>query len=447
MNSYNIKSFLITILLFFYSLNFLIEITEFNYFYEILLPTRLIFIAVNILIFFFLRNFLKVNGSKTKIELFSIIFFLFAVFNYKDVSTDYFWKSIPDSRTYLALGQNLFECFRLTMSCESGTHLEFAIGQPIISGLLSKYFYNYSFVISILMITFVIHTISDISYKKYKTTSGLGLFYLLSHSLIYELTPMMISEVSFTFLIFVFLKLFFSKNKQKYNLMPVVYAFSILVRPVGIALLPIFGFIFRRRVYTYLILLLILFFAAGFNYFTADQFTISDFNLDSRQDGMFENTGYIDYFFDLAFSDYNTKSNFIDFIKENYSRLYGKSSKDCNFNETCFFYNPKYNEDGTVPQFFMNSNLGKIFNKFLELFYNLRSPQGIGLIVLPLTMLIPFISKKFSAERLLSLSIFLLIIPSIITTEFGNRWNFTILFISSLIIEMTTSSMIYKQNK
>ena len=94
------------------------------------------------------------------------------------------------------------------MSCESGTHLEFAIGQPIISGLLSKYFYNYSFVISILMITFVIHTISDISYKKYKTTSGLGLFYLLSHSLIYELTPMMISEVSFTFLIFVFLKLF-----------------------------------------------------------------------------------------------------------------------------------------------------------------------------------------------------------------------------------------------
>ena len=75
MNSYNIKSFLITILLFFYSLNFLIEITEFNYFYEILLPTRLIFIAVNILIFFFLRNFLKVNGSKTKIELFSIIFF------------------------------------------------------------------------------------------------------------------------------------------------------------------------------------------------------------------------------------------------------------------------------------------------------------------------------------------------------------------------------------
>ena len=58
------------------------------------------------------------------------------------------------------------------------------------------------------------------------------------------------------------------------------------------------------------------------------------------------------------------------------------------------FYNPKYNEDGTVPQFFMNSNLGKIFNKFLELFYNLRSPQGIGLIVLPLTMLIPFISKN-----------------------------------------------------
>ena len=73
--------------------------------------------------------------------------------------------------------------------------------------------------------------------------------------------------------------------------------------------------------------------------------------------------------------------------------------------------------------------------------------QGIGLAILPLTLLLPFLSKRFKFERALSSSIILLIIPSLITAEFGNRWNFTILFISSLIIEMTTSSIIYKQNK
>ena len=80
-------------------------------------------------------------------------------------------------------------------------------------------------------------------------------------------------------------------------------------------------------------------------------------------------------------------------------------------------------------------------------FFNIRAPQGIGLVILPLTLLLPFLSKRFTFERVLSLSIVLLIIPSLITAEFGNRWNFTILFISSLIIEMTTSSIIYKQNK
>ena len=188
-------------------------------------------------------------------------------------------------------------------------------------------------------------------------------------------------------------------------------------------------------------------FCCWFNFVTAGEFTISDFNVDSRQDGLFENSGYVDYFYELIFSDNNTKYEFIDFTSENYYRLYGKSSKDCDFIETCFFYNPKYNQDGTVPDFFANSTIGNIFERYLVFFFNIRAPQGIGLMILPLTVLLPFLSKRFKFERILSLSIVLLIIPSLITAEFGNRWNFTILFISSLIIEMTTSSIIYKQNK
>ena len=447
MKKLSIKSFLITILIFNYLLNILITKSYFNYFFEIPKSIRFISLLFFVMIFYLIRYCFNNYKFSRSIDLFVVIFLLFAVFNLKDIDPNIFWETVPDSRTYLKLGQNLFECFKLTMSCEAGSHLEFAIGQPIFSGILSKYFYNYSYIVNCLMIGYVIYTISNITHKKYKVTSGVGLFYLLSHSLIFELTPMMISEITFTFMLFLILKFYFSKSKNKFNFLPAIYAFSILIRPVGIALLPIFTFIFKRKKYTLFIFVLVLIFAAGFNFVTAGEFTISDFNVDSRQDGLFENSGYVDYFYELIFSDNNTKYEFIDFTSENYYRLYGKSSKDCDFIETCFFYNPKYNQDGTVPDFFANSTIGNIFERYLVFFFNIRAPQGIGLMILPLTVLLPFLSKRFKFERILSLSIVLLIIPSLITAEFGNRWNFTILFISSLIIEMTTSSIIYKQNK
>ncbi len=447
MKKLTIKSFLVTILIFNYSLNILITKSYFNYFYEISWSIRLISFLLFVIIFSLINYYFSNYKFTRKIDLFVVLFFLFSLFNLKDLEPNIFWQTVPDSRTYLTLGQNLFECFRLTLNCESGSHLEFAIGQPIFSGILSKYLYNYSYVVNCLMIGYVIYTISDITHKKYKVASGLGLFYLLSHSLIFELTPMMISEITFTFILFLFLKFYFSKTKNKFNFLPVIYAFSILIRPVGIALLPIFTFIFKRKKHMLFIFVLVLIFAAGFNFVTTGEFTISDFNVDSRQDGLFENSGYVNYFFELIFSDNDTKYNFMEFISENYYRLYGDSSKDCDFIETCFFYNPKYNQDGTIPDFFINSTVGSILEKYLVFFFNIRAPQGIGLVILPLTLLLPFLSKRFKFERVLSLSIVLLIIPSLITAEFGNRWNFTILFISSLIIEMTTSSIIYKQNK
>ena len=90
-----------------------------------------------------------------------------------------------------------------------------------------------------------------------------------------------------------------------------------LLIQVGIALLPIFTFIFKRKKYTLFIFVLVLITAAGFNFVTAGEFTISDFNVDSRQDGLFENSGYVDYFYELIFSDNNTKYEFIDFTSEN----------------------------------------------------------------------------------------------------------------------------------
>ena len=447
MKKLTIKSFLITVLMFNYLLNILITKSYFNYFFEIPWSIRLISFLLFLIIFSLINYYFNNYKFTRTIDLFVVIFFLFALFNLKDLDPNIFWRTVPDSRTYLTLGQNLFECFRLTLNCESGSHLEFAIGQPIFSGILSRHLYNYSYIVNCLMIGYVIYTISNITQKKYKVTSGVGLFYLLSHSLIYELTPMMISEITFTFILFLFLKFYFSKSKNKFNFLPVIYAFSILIRPVGIALLPIFTFIFKRKKHMLFIFALVLIVAAGFNFITSGEFTISDFNVDSRQDGLFENTGYVNYFYELIFSDNDTKYKFIDFISDNYYRLYGDSSKDCDFIETCFFYNPKYNQDGTVPDFFVNSTIGNIFERYLVFFFDIRAPQGIGLAILPLTLLLPFLSKRFKFERALSSSIILLIIPSLITAEFGNRWNFTILFISSLIIEMTTSSIIYKQNK
>jgi len=115
------------------------------------------------------------------------------------------------------------------------------------------------------------------------------------------------------------------------------------------------------------------------------------------------------------------------------------------FSKTCFFYNPKYNIDGTVPKYFSNSSVGERIEKYLKIFYELRAPQKFGMILLPMFTLFPLLFKRFKIEKLFALSSLLLIFPTLLTVEYGNRWNFTLLFLTSLIIEMTTSNMIYKQ--
>ena len=115
------------------------------------------------------------------------------------------------------------------------------------------------------------------------------------------------------------------------------------------------------------------------------------------------------------------------------------------FNKTCFFYNPKYNVDGTVPKYFSNSSIGTLVEKYLQIFYELRAPQKFGIIVLPLFTIFPIFFRRFKIEKLFAFSSLLLIFPTLLTVEYGNRWNFTLLFLTSLIIEMTSSNIMYKQ--
>ena len=444
MKIHNLKSLLLAILFFNLSINYLILNSQYSFFSDI--PTQIRFLGlVLFLLFALLLNYqFKKNKKLDETIIYISIFIGFSFINLINVQSSYFWEAIPDSVTYKNLGNSLLSCFKLSLSCIDTPYLLFPIGQPFISGILSGYFYEYAHYFNILIVSFTIYFISFIVKKHYLKTSGIGIFYLLSHSLIFELTPMQISEVSFTFLLFFIIYIYLQNFKNKDNVSSLLYGFLILVRPIALALLPIFIFIYKKSKVTIIVFIAVIVVAASFNFITADKFIISDFNVDSRDDGLINNEGYFDYFVKLLKSDSETKIEFINFINDNYQRLYGESSKDCDFESVCFFYNPKYNLDGTEASYFTNSRIGSLFNNYLIIFYNLRAPQNLFLYVLPILIVLPFLFKRFKVEKFFSTSLILLIIPTLLTVEFGNRWNFTLIFLSSLIIEMCSSNIIYK---
>ena len=444
MKTHNLKSLLLTILFFNLSINYLILNSQYSFFSDI--PTQIRFLGlVLFLLFALLLNYqFKKNKELDETIIYILIFIGFSFINLINFQSSYFWEAIPDSATYKNLGNSLLSCFKLSLSCIETPYLLFPIGQPFISGILSGYLYEYAHYFNILLVSFTIYLISLIAKKHYLKTSGIGIFYLLSHSLIYELTPMQISEVSFTFLLFFIIYIYLQNFKNKDNVSAFLYGFLILIRPIALALLPLFIFIYKKSKVTIIVFIVVLIVAASFNFITADKFIISDFNVDSRNDGLINNEGYFDYFVKLLKSDSETKIEFINFINDNYQRLYGESSKDCDFETVCFFYNPKYNLDGTEASYFTNSRIGSLFNNYLIIFYNLRAPQNLFLYVLPILIVLPFLFKRFKAEKFFSASLILLIIPTLLTVEFGNRWNFTLIFLSSLIIEMCSSNIIYK---
>ena len=119
------------------------------------------------------------------------------------------------------------------------------------------------------MIGYVIYDIKY-NYKKYKVTSGVGLFYLLSHSLIFELTPMMISEITFTFMLFLILKFYFSKSKNKFNFYQQFMLFLYLLDQLASHYFRYLHLYLREKNIRYLFLLS-LNFCCWFNFVTAGE--------------------------------------------------------------------------------------------------------------------------------------------------------------------------------
>ena len=419
------------ILIMYLAFNFLVLSGKQNRFSDIGNYEKIFALILAIALLLFLLN----TNIKFFDYLFPLLFLLFGITNISKIPVDYFWSTIPDSRTYAKLGTSLLECGRLALDCSNESYLIFPIAQPLFSGFMVKYFYDIGPYINILFISLTIFIVSKIIIFHTGSNKGIGVFFILIHSLTYELTPMIISEVTFTFLLVIFIYYFFTKSNNSL-VEPIVYSAAVLVRPIGIALFPIVFLLTKNKKRLTLVLTIVFMFAAIFNFVTSDRFVVSEFNIDSQQDGFVDNSSYADYFIKIINFDSESRSEFFSYLGENFSRLYGESSKECSFVKTCNVYNPMYNFDGTESNYFKNSRSGNYISKFMTIIYKFQAPQGIFVYFLPLVLLFSLIFFKDKNVMFYSSSILFLIIPSIITSEYGSRFNFSILFLTGILIEL-----------
>ena len=426
------------ILIIYLSLNFLVLNGKQNRFSDIGTYEKIfaLILAIALLLFLLKTNIKFFDYS------FPLLFLFFGINNISNIPVDYFWSTIPDSRTYAKLGTSLFECGRLALECSEESYLIFPIAQPLLSGLMVQYFYNIGPYINILFITFTIFIVLKIIIFHTGSNKGIGVFFILIHSLTYELTPMIISEITFTFLIVIFIYYFFTKSNSTW-VEPIIYSVAILVRPIGIAVFPIVFLLTKNKKRLILVLITVLMSAAIFNFVTSDKFVVSEFNIDSQQDGFVDNSNYADYFIKVLNFDSKTRNEFFSYLGENFSRLYGESSKECSFAKTCNVYNPMYNFDGTESSYFKNSRSGNYISKFMTTIYKFQAPQGVFVLTLPSILLFSLIFFKDKNIMFYSSSILFLIIPSIITSEYGSRFNFSILFLTGILIELILNKSKY----
>ena len=80
---------------------------------------------------------IQINNS---LFLFLAVFIIFQLNNLSHIKSEYIWNTIPDSKTYKLIGETLFECGKLAISCLEPPELQWPIGQPIISGFLATFF-------------------------------------------------------------------------------------------------------------------------------------------------------------------------------------------------------------------------------------------------------------------------------------------------------------------
>ena len=382
-----------------------------------LLPTPPIWIILFLLnfvvVFLLVLKKIKLNNS---LYLFIFVFFIFQLINYIEIDPVYFWNTIPDSRTYKILGETFIECGRLAIQCNGVSNLDWPIGQPIISGLLSTYFYSSSQYIYLALFSssvYVIGKISNIKFKNYYIF-GITYFFLIPNN--YELIGFIISEVPYVFFTSLFLLFLFKENLKLSFIFAVLTFF---IRTIGVInIFILFIYLFKKHKSKLLkfifIFLFICFCVASYNYLFNEKFVVSTtITTNIQGDSLYKDENVINFIinsFDLE--------NF-NFVYNNVSRLYGDGSRDCVF-EYCFMYNPLFTKEGSVPQLLNNSLFGEALNALLVILFKLTSPLEIYKFI-PFLFLLLF-KKNDLFNNLLLLTYFLNIFLSVLTSEYGSRW-------------------------
>ena len=384
---------------------------------------------VSILIFF---RKLQFNQSPV-FYVFAFVIFQFS--NVYSIDSNYFWTAVPDSKTYAQLGKTFLACGKLAVNCSSESLLQWPLGQPIISGLLSLTLYEYAKYVYLILFSVSFYLLLFITKSFFNKAYHFGAIYFLLIPTNYELSSLIISEIPYLFFTSLFLySLHVNKTKASFTFS----VLSFLVRPIGIINILIFfiNLIYKKRSYLkqYIIYISLVSIALmTYNYIFNDLFTISTtISTNIAGDGFVKNYNPIQYIGLLV------TSNNLDFIMQNLDRLYGGGSRDCFF-EKCFLYNPLFLKDGTVPTLLgANTIFGQLVNPIVSSLFKLTSPLGIW-VYLPILFLFS-IAIKLRFINYIFLIFLLNIILSIFTSEYGSRWW----LLPDLLTVNLLSSLFYK---
>ena len=379
--------------------------------------TLLVVISLASLTGVFLVLFKKARPFKSHLTFFLIFFFIQAT-QINLIKNDYFWSTIPDSRTYRYLGETLLSCGKLALDCSSESFLQWTPGQPIISGILSLFFYEGSKFVYILIFAFSFYFMSKITHKRFGNFYHAGILFFLLLPNNYELSGFIISEVPYIF--FTSLGLFFL-YKESNNLSFLLFLMSFLIRPIGIVnVIGYFLYIFLQKnkkqiAISFLIFISTLLTVATYNFVFNDKFIISTtVSTNIENDSRIQVQGIYEFLYGLG------KSENREFIFENITRLYGPGSRDCVF-EYCLIYNPLFKEDGTVPKLIPKNNfVGYGVNIFLSELFKIGSPLGVW-VFLPFTYIL-LLRKENNFDNLIIFLFFSNVFLSILTAEYGSRW-------------------------
>ena len=226
---------------------------------------------VSILIFF---RKLQFNQSPV-FYVFAFVIFQFS--NVYNIDSNYFWTAVPDSKTYAQLGKTFLACGKLAVNCSSESLLQWPLGQPIISGLLSLTLYEYAKYVYLILFSVSFYLVLFITKSIFNKAYHFGAIYFLLIPTNYELSSLIISEIPYLFFTSLFLySLYVNKTKASFTFS----VLSFLVRPIGIINIFIFfiNLIYKKRSYfkKYIIYLSLVFITVmTYNYIFNDLFTIS----------------------------------------------------------------------------------------------------------------------------------------------------------------------------